>query len=108
MVLLAGADVDKLKAGSVQLLRTVHCGDGCELKMTVQAVPKLGRSRHTYLVLHAYQPSCGRPGFREWVLSGGMKQQEQAMAGRAEMELELNTSAPLPAVARSLSKISRR
>jgi hypothetical protein len=37
-----------------------------------QAVPKLGRTGHTYLLIHPHEPSCGREDFMDWVKAGGL------------------------------------
>ncbi|KAJ9529470.1 hypothetical protein QJQ45_013822 [Haematococcus lacustris] len=42
--------------------------------LELQAVPKLGRLGHTYLIMHAHEPLCGRQDFITWVQGGGLKE----------------------------------
>ncbi|KAJ9530063.1 hypothetical protein QJQ45_023343, partial [Haematococcus lacustris] len=72
--LLKGLTQSDKKPGPVQLLKVTNRADERDTMLSVQAVPKLGRSGHTYLIMHAHEPLCGRQDFITWVQGGGLKE----------------------------------
>lgn len=59
-------------------------------------MPKLGRAGHCYIIMHPHAPECGRPDFRAWVMSGGLRPVGAPTAADKQLERQMSRGGKRP------------